>query len=122
MNFKLLLTTFFAAAAVAAVHLTAIEHQLYFHLYWFDMLAHFLGGVFVALAAAVSLHLFGTRVTLFTGALAACVAGIGWEIFEYISGFPTSVWMSYVADTSKDLIIDVCGGVVGAYIARCMVE
>ena len=119
---RLPFVTLVSACIVAALHVHAINNNLYNTIFWFDILVHFCGGVFVALAAATFLDTFGFRTTVPLCIAAALAAGIAWEIFELLSGFPHAVWMNNSLDIAKDLCMDVVGGVVGAWGAQYVIK
>ena len=41
---------FITVAIVAALHLSALQFYLYWRFWWFDLLTHFLGGLWVAVS------------------------------------------------------------------------
>ena len=92
-----------------------IFYFLYWRVWWYDIPAHILGGMSVALGAAWLQTLYRKSPTLFFCIAAALVVGIAWEVFEATFGltnFPADT-----LDTIKDLCDDVIGGVIVAYIA-----
>ncbi len=105
---------------IAVMHLLAISFHLYWTFWWYDIILHFLGGVFIGL---LSLWLrffsgyFGTpripartRVFYFVG-VSVLTIGIGWEVFERVLGHTWSV-EGYWLDTILDVILDFLGGIV----------
>jgi hypothetical protein len=92
--------------------------------WWLDIVLHFAGGAWVALAAYAFIpplkRVSGRRklITLLT--LAAFAVGIGWEIFEFaIEKYYSVNFQGPPLDTLSDLIFDVLGGAAGAlYIAK----
>lgn len=115
---RLLWAQFFTALVVAILHIAALQWDLYFYYYWFDMVTHTLGGIFIALAAASVSVYRGVRISIPFCVLAALVVGIGWELFEYVFHIPQTSWISYPLDTAKDIVMDTFGGTIGAFIAR----
>ncbi len=94
-----------------------IYQGVYFTIWWWDIPAHFLGGVWVGLFAAWFLQKRDRRFTIARCALAALAIGIGWEIFEYCFDLGGSDFMGYWADTLKDLSMDAAGGAIAAAVA-----
>jgi len=103
---------------IVALHAAAIFLHLYWTLWWYDIIVHFLGGLFTGLLV-LWLRFFsgyfgaeafpaGQSVLLFALA-ATLVVGIGWEIFERIFGNTWSV-EGYYMDTTLDIIFDFIGG------------
>lgn len=89
---------------LAVGHHFAYEYFWYWRYWWFDIVMHFGGGAFVALAA----YLAGMRrPTTIVGL--ALVVGVVWEVFEYMIGY--TYYPSLIADTALDLLDDVLGGV-----------
>jgi hypothetical protein len=103
-------------ATIGATHLAALQWYLYWHLPWLDVPVHFLGGMWIALAAA---FIF-VRITnvIRADAVFASVAflGIAWEVFEMWAGIPREA--NFIFDTSLDLCMDALGGICGFVIAR----
>src|SRR3954470_18605520 len=68
--------------------------ELYWKLWWWDIIAHMLGGLWVALGAAWVAASFGQRISILNCVLAALGVGIAWEVFEYVNGLQGSPFMS----------------------------
>jgi len=94
---------------------------LYWHIWWFDILVHTLGGVVVALGlfALRDLRVFpNTWLRLIpVTALVICIALI-WEGFELVAGIPNAG--NYVTDTLIDVAVGVFGGVLGYFIGNSL--
>lgn len=103
-------------ALVVALYLAGIELSLFWRLAWFDILLHFLGGVWVAVALTWALVRFGISASFTLVVLGVLGIGIGWEVFEYVLGLPRET--NYALDLKIDIAMDVVGGVVGALLAR----
>ncbi len=118
---QLLRTIALLVLVIALLHIGATIFYLYWMLWWYDLILHFLGGVFIALlvlwlvsfsgylGASSSLSLRQLFLISLVGTLGV---GIGWEIFERLLGHTWSV-EGYWLDTGIDLFLDVSGGVVG---------
>ncbi len=77
---------------------------------WWDSFEHFIGGITVGFAALFVVTLFLIPKPALSTVLIVFAVGIAWEIMEYHIGTGGSKYMSYEADTIKDLICDVIGG------------
>ncbi len=103
---------------IAVLHIAATVFYLYWEFWWYDMLLHFLGGVFIGLLVlwlrflsgyvSVPASFSARHAFLFT----LCwllVIGIGWEVFEQLIGITWSL-EGYWVDTSIDVALDLVGG------------
>jgi len=116
------LSTFVLIAIIAILHLTAYVFFWYWTLWWFDILMHFLGGVWVGLSALWFFYLSGYVVrpktdfkTMFLFVLASIIAiGVLWEIFEFAVGAYDKA--NYALDTTIDLTMDIIGSMIGLFI------
>ena len=115
---RLLFAMAFAAALVGVLHLCALQFFLYWRFFWFDILVHSMGGVFIALAVAWLSTRSGHSVSVALCVSVAFALGIAWEIFEYDFNIPQTLWVSYPFDTAKDIVMDTFGGTIGASLAR----
>jgi uncharacterized membrane protein YjdF len=88
---------------------------MYDRIWWWDIPAHFLGGVWAGLFAAWYLQRRDKDFTVMRCAALALSIGIVWEIFEWYFGLGTNIFMPYMVDTSKDLVIDTIGGAVAGF-------
>lgn len=113
---NLLFAQFGIIAILAGLHLIAIENFLYWKLSWFDLLAHFIGGMWAALFATWFLALRRREPSILFCLLGALGFGIVWEVFEVsalLTKFPDAT-----LDTIKDISLAVLGGIAGAYLAK----
>ncbi len=108
---------------VALLHIGATVFYLYWTLWWYDMVVHFLGGVFIGLLTLwmvffseyLGTHRMSSRATVLIIMLLGTLGiGIGWEIFERLLGHTWSV-EGYWLDTGIDLFLDSAGGLVGFF-------
>ena len=108
---------------VATIHISASIFDLYWRLWWLDIPAHLLGGVFVGLLAVWLLFFSGylpfrapSRRALFSSAILGAVAiGAGWEVFERMLGLVANPFFEYAFDTAKDILMDTLGGFIAAF-------
>ncbi len=95
------------------MHLVALQFYWYYSLWYFDMIMHFLGGLWVALFFTY-VFLRGKEPrpgrSLFLKVLAAMLAiGILWEFYEYYLNIVSATpWDK--ADTLSDIFFDLFGG------------
>jgi hypothetical protein len=109
---------FFLLLTVATLHSLAITFYLYWIYSWFDNTMHFLGGLLVGLSALwfvfqsgyAPIKLKTYQPVVIAGFAILCV-GVGWEIFEYLTGL--SIQPHFVADTISDLCMDTLGAGIG---------
>jgi VanZ family protein len=100
-------------------HALALKLYLYWSLWWFDIVMHFLGGLTVSLF----LHLLYTRrkskdkasfTTIILLSLAAAfLVGLFWEVVEFKSDLTFTTGITYGEDTLLDVIMDLVGAFVG---------
>lgn len=87
------------------------------------MIMHFSAGFCVAMATVLVWQYFldkniSLRKSAFVSFLIVLIVGLSWEVFEtYFDIAMISDGYSYVTDTISDLILDVCGGILGSIYA-----
>lgn len=102
---------------IAGLNEIALNFYLYWRIWWFDVLMHFLGGLWVGLTALWIYFLSGyiknikkDKVFIFGISLfTVLVIGIGWEVFEYIIDAHIGMKQGYWEDTFIDLFMDILG-------------
>jgi hypothetical protein len=113
---RLFKQTFFLLIVIGILNWIGTELYLYWTVWWYDMLLHFLSGFSVGLAAvwlwgklfSVQMHFWKTIVFALFGSL---IIGVLWEAYELYFGITLfSDGISYVTDTLSDLTLDICGG------------
>lgn len=105
-------------ALVATLHGVALVFSLYWRFWWYDLLAHFLGGAFVALLICWVLIFSGyvrsappSRIRLAMSMLVGTLLiGVGWEVYERLLGHTWSP-EGYMLDTAIDIVMDMLGGI-----------
>ena len=113
---------------LALIHMTAEYYYLYWTIRWFDIVTHFLGGLWVGIAVVWVWHFSGyvrkmympDRSTVFVALLGGLLVGLTWELYEYIVWMMTDAGLppGYVGDTLLDLIMDITGAGVGFLILQ----
>ena len=72
----------------------------------------------MALASVWLLSALGVRISTTRIVLIVLAVGTFFEVFEYIFNIGGSNFMSYQADTAKDIVNDVLGGIFGIIVLR----
>jgi len=107
--------SFFLLIFIFIFHYIALAQEYYWSIWWYDMVMHFLGGMWVALFA---LWLVNTPYLLYfkkflsstlSLIVVTFIVGFLWEILELILGFTSLAAADYWSDTIIDLIMDVLG-------------
>lgn len=103
------------SALIGGLHLLAIEFNLYWELPFFDVLLHFLGGMWVALIVFWFLYIAKLVPVMPSRALwymlaGVLVVGISWEVYE--QSFALRFALNYPLDTSIDIAMDIVGALV----------
>ncbi len=124
MKKGLFIFIFFLILLIAGLNQLAIDLLLYWKIWWFDIMMHFLGGLWIGLAS-LWIYLFSGyfdsfksfknkdwETILIISILSVFVVGVGWEIFEFI--FEIDFSNNYIWDTTSDLIMDFVGSFVAA--------
>lgn len=115
---------FIIVAIVAAFHLSVLQFYLYWRFWWFDILTHFLGGLWVGISflwlffqsERVNIIKNNKNYNLAVAFLASLFVGIMWEVFEYYSGIAVSDASNYAIDTATDISF----GLIGGFAAYCI--
>ena len=103
---------------VALLYVFGYQYSLLWRFWWYDILLHTLGGIGIGLFAVRLSIFFGTSRQVSYAIAGALLIGAGWEVFEYSLGLPRSVFFNYAVDTTKDMLMDVTGALIGVSIAR----
>ena len=114
----------FLIATIAILNFYAYRFHWYWEFWWFDIVMHTLGGIWVA-SFALWLRYFRSlaeepitspkKVSIFILALVAVyVIGGGWELFEFSLDKFITFKIHDAANTASDLFFDGVGSIVGA--------
>jgi uncharacterized membrane protein YjdF len=92
----------------------------YTSIVWFDMMMHFLGGVFVALALGSVLTGYlknaENKKVFWVILVSVLVVGLGWEVFEFsVQELVKVVGLADIPDSLSDLLFDALGAIVGTF-------
>ncbi len=123
-------TYFYALLALAFLlvfHTLGITDNFYLYFWFYDIIAHMLGGLGIGLFALALLQTFWPGMLVKNRwlkiAILVFIAGLVWEAFEVyynITGYDFGL-KAYYLDTIKDLIDDVIGGLIAVYLTRSKV-
>ena len=118
---RLFKNTFALLVLVGVLDLMGIYLYLYWTVWWFDMVTHFLAGSVVGLATLLVWQKFSTFTEeklskiIWSAVIGGLLVGLLWEEFElYFDLTSFSDGMAYVTDTVSDLILDTVGAFLGA--------
>lgn len=118
---RLFKNTFALLVLVGVLDLMGIYLYLYWTVWWFDMVTHFLAGGVVGLATLLAWQKFSVFTEgkigkiIWSAVIGGLVVGLLWEEFElYFDLTSFSDGMAYVTDTVSDLILDTVGAFLGA--------
>jgi hypothetical protein len=108
---------------IALLHYIALDRAYYWTVSWYDIMMHFLGGLWVALFIVwvVQSNIFPfLRSHLSFASLLVCVIGVGlvWEYYEIFFGLTFVTDPEYWGDTALDLVMDTVGGSIGTFISK----
>lgn len=115
------LPAFFVLFLTGLLHFIGAQYFLYWHFWWFDILLHFLGGVWVAatcfwlyyFSGLVKVQVISPRYFFLVPFVGALIVGVAWEVFEYLTGLTFVIpGIDYKVDTICDIGMDVIGGMV----------
>jgi hypothetical protein len=114
---KIFRAMFGTLVVTGALNFLGGKLYLYWTVIWFDMLVHFLGGLFIALFFFSMLSLlksqlrYGEKVIL--GIVFTLLVGLVWEYHELIIGVTDLADAAYWPDTGMDIVMDTLGSLVG---------
>jgi uncharacterized membrane protein YjdF len=110
--------------AIAVVNFAAHEYYWYRLIWWFDMMMHFAGGVWLAGVAIwwrgrmiESGAMFSLKMLFIVGVGTAFVIGVLWEGYEVIVGAVIEGRVNALTDTLSDLLFDVLGALLTVVMA-----
>lgn len=95
----------------AVLHAAGLFLFLQYYFWWYDIMLHFLGGLWVALAFQWYAQAQKRLVLILPTLLVVLIVGFGWEVFELLVGAPRED--NFMFDTSLDILMDVLGGIAG---------
>lgn len=120
--------TFLLLSVIGILDRVAHSWYLYWTVWWFDMVMHFSAGFCVAMASVwLWQYFFDKKISLaksvFVSLIFVSIVGLLWEIFEtHFEIELISDGYRYFTDTISDLILDVCGGILGSIYAHKVIN
>ncbi|MCK9351176.1 MAG: hypothetical protein WCT49_01025 [Candidatus Paceibacterota bacterium] len=111
--------------AICVLNFYAYRFHWYWEFWWFDIVMHTLGGMWVA-SAALWLRYFRNKdreqavlrkkFVLFFSVFSVYVIGIGWELFEFSLDRFITFKIHDAANTASDLFFDGVGGLFAVFL------
>lgn len=106
---------------VVTLHWAASLSDWYETIWWYDIVMHFLGGLWVFLFALWIIRTqYGIKLEKHCSfrnlLLFVLLVGISWEIYELIFGFDDLFREGYFLDMPLDLVMDMSGAVSGGFL------
>ena len=102
---------------VGAMNAIAYKLYLFWTVIWFDMVMHFLGGLFVSLFFFAMLSVLKSKLSyvekLVLGVVFTVLVGLVWEYYELVIGVTNLADTVYWGDTGMDIVMDTLGSIVG---------
>lgn len=95
-----------ASISLFVLNAAALKFDLYYSVWWADIVTHTLGGVILA---ALLVYLRGDNVGKWKIVLSVLVVGLLWEVFEASTGMTSIEDRGYISDTLGDVFFDVLG-------------
>ncbi len=96
---------------IAGLHFLGLERHYYWLLWWYDIVLHLLGGLWVGLVAIW----LGRQLNLTLGwsrlLLIILTVGVAWELYELWFGLTLTSKAGYLEDTGLDLVFDLLGAI-----------
>jgi hypothetical protein len=114
---------------IALLNLLAYQFHWYWEFWWFDMIMHTLGGLWVGSCALwywffrKTGNIFPVPQKSFVMAIslaAISVIGVGWEIFEFSVDTFITLSRHDPIDTGSDLFFDIAGATFSTIIFFCV--
>lgn len=118
MIMRLLLIQLSVLFVLAVLQFLGEAHFLQWRFWWYDIMLHFLGGLWVGLFLVWILRRVEKNASLIFVVVGVLCIGIAWELFEIVIGSPRET--RYYLDTIIDLIMDVVGALLGYWWAHAL--
>ena len=107
--------------AILALHLLALYFYWYWMFWWYDILLHFLGGLWLGgttlwFLQYVRKEPIGRAAQYIIPTIAVLIIGLGWELFEFSLDTFIIFRTNDIIDTMSDLGMDVVGSLTASLI------
>lgn len=111
--------SFALIVCIALLHYFALDRAYYWTVPWYDIMMHFLGGLWVALfslwvCASGKFSFIPQRISWGKVLVVVLTVGVLWELYEIVFGLTFVSDPEYWGDTTLDMVMDTAGGLVGA--------
>lgn len=111
--------SFALLTCIALLHYVALDRAYYWTIPWYDIMMHFLGGLWVALfslwvCASGRVLFLPQRVSWGKVLVVVLVVGLFWEFYELLFGLTFTSDPEYWGDSVLDMVMDTAGGLIGA--------
>src|SRR3989344_5247275 len=122
MHRNLLYGSLALAVLLLILNQAALNYDLFWKLWWYDIPMHFLGGLVLGCGFAWFFGSMQERTAHFSDTAvilsilgAVLLGGFVWEIYEYYFDLTYNPHLNYVLDTVKDIIMDMLGASVAVW-------
>jgi len=119
---KIFYTMFGVLSVTGILNIIGTKLYLYWTVIWFDMIMHFLGGLFVALFFFSVFSFLKSKLPymekLVLGLIFSILVGLVWEYYELIIEVTDLREIGYWPDTGMDIVMDTLGALVGVLYAQ----
>ncbi len=105
---------------VSLLYAAGFQYDLFWHWWWYDITLHTLAGVAIGVGVFRIGYLYNVPHVMVIAVVAALSIGVAWELLEHYLGLPRSLFLNYVVDTTKDLVMDAAGAIIGVSVARAL--
>ena len=123
-QYLFLYTSFVLILLLGIVHFVADAFYLYWTIWWFDNLSHFLAGfslgffsLFIFYESGLLRDKLPFLKVVFISFIFVMILGGVWEIFEYANGLTEST-EQYSLDVVHDLLSDALGAILALLVAK----
>ena len=108
---------------IALLHYIALDRAYYWTLSWYDIMMHFFGGLWVVLFITWVMrsgifHFLPSHMSFVKILSIVILVGLIWESYEVYFGLTFVSDPEYWGDTTLDIVMDIVGGSIGAFIFR----
>ena len=108
---------------IALLHYLALDRDYYWTISWYDIMMHFLGGVWTTLFVLWCLNMDDSgRLSQFAQPRFIITfvffVGVFWELYELAFGITFISDANYAFDTTLDMVMDIAGAVTTTFYVR----
>lgn len=118
MQQRVLFTLLGVLSLLTVFDFVGIAYAFFWQFWWYDIVAHFLGGVSAGLGAVWLLSLRGAERATLLAFILVLLIGMLWEAYE--AYYKLTLFPFDLFDTVHDIAFDFLGGSIGIYFARTL--